>query len=714
MTRADFYLLYTLVFDLDGQTISLYGGILATDTDVRFALGSEMPFDAHLLPAGQVTTQIVAPLGMTGVVLEELGVAGRVYRNPDGTTGVDVALEARARFTSASLSAFDLAGALVLEDGAARLAILTLTATPALTLTQFLSSVIGGASAWAASVTDQFAFQSGSMYYLRAPAGGTYTYQPSGAAALVCKAGFNVSAALRVFGVDFLIDLSVDAGTIDLVTTTAQPINVFDFITLDSPFLEISTGSAGTYLRIRTTVSVLSTPISATVEVDYSTASGGFSGSVGYGGMTVHFLWTSAGLTIQAIDGLPFSQLDLNDQFSHILNDLRSGGCQDIVSGWLNGLTTTTLKPSLAGSPTRNASGAMNVPLKLDYELSASGNTIASAQIPLTAVFSIPTSLDGLPLAIASSIVQSAESIAEGLLSNPDTYKALALEAARRYGASALARFICRALEEGLEDLARALADAAGTVVADTVAAALELAGVLIGVSLLGLSGLIAALVNFFEQIWDDIKSLFGGSSSKDEAEDKVRQVRAQVQVQIDDVDARVAAVKQQIAVSALSTSLALEGQVDVVSTIVWKTGAGSVGVQLSTWLRLLGGQPGDTAGQVLVDQPNATFPVKTPWAQIPNPDAYRMNAAAQAVLTGFQFLKDTDRSALVDAINQLNGVDDGVANDFANYLQSKLNEYDGYSQNGLPSGWVYATAAAPGYMTVGQSYIGLNTRIET
>jgi hypothetical protein len=88
------------------------------------------------------------------------------------------------------------------------------------------------------------------------------------------------------------------------------------------------------------------------------------------------------------------------------------------------------------------------------------------------------------------------------------------------------------------------------------------------------------------------------------------------------------------------------------------------------------------------------------------------MNASVKSILSGFTFMNQQTEDSMTSAIGQLQGIDNSVARDFANYLQGKLDEFRSYNTHGIQSDWVYAYSDIPSYTTVGKSYIGMNTRI--
>jgi len=724
---ADLYLLYTVDLEVGDQQVHLNGGIKAGRNGLEFALSTGAPFDTAIIPSAPSTQVIHNPLGLTGVDLVRPQMTGAIRKGPTGGAEFDLAISATATFPR--LPGFSLTGAVVFKDSTALLGLAVLTATPKLTLTAFLSSVFGGALSWAAPVTDQFAFGSALLYMLRPPAGSpadyTYTYQIPGGASVVCRPGYRVDGSFRIFDrFDFTISLTTVNDRFTLTTTVAGTIDIFDFIALTNTRLEISNAAGGTYIRIATDVTVLSTPISGSISADYDTAKGGFGGRVSADlgrvagqdvRLTIAFVWSrqsgqSGGLKITEINGLPAAYLDMAAKFRDAMN--AGGGCRKILTDWLNSFVNSAFRPGLNGSPTRDALGRMNAPLKLTYELKANGSVVASSTIDFTAVIAVPRSLDDLPQAILDSIEASAGRIAEDVLSDPDTYKAVAMEAARIGGQAALARFICNALEKGLEQLAKSLAAEAGSIAAGSIAGAAELAAQLVAVSLLGIGG----VVGFLMSVIDTIKSWFGGGDDKkEEAEDKIREERAKVEAALKQVDDAIADLRRRVTMATLTTALDDQGR--ITAQVTWPGGS-PPGMEENTTLvcslDLLTGSVGDRSGTPILSPAVGSFPLTVPLTSLPPGRDYRMNARARAAVTGTVFMDSTLRNNLNNAIGQLRDTGNGVAESFANYLEAKRNEFEGYNTNGIAGDWTYATSDVPEYMTVGGSRIGFNTRLRT
>ncbi len=637
---------------------------------------------------------------------------------------------------------------MVLEDGDVRLVLVHLSADHPITMTEFLSLILGGTVRWAAVVTDQLAFHAGRLYWLEVPTGrGTdYTYDyppPPDPASVTFRPGYRVEGTLRLFGrYDFVVSLVVSNGETKVTTTTTTTTNaiVFDFVTLDQPELEFANASSGSYLRVRTAVSILQTPIKGKILAEYDTRRNAFAGRVTLDltgvrlprrddpvdlRLGVAFIWGrggggDSGFRITDISGLPKGALDVLDKFRQLLHP-PGGACGDLLE-WLDGTIKTEVTPELDGSPVREGNRTMRVPLKLAYALMVNDKGIVSNSINFTVRFDIPASLNDLPGSIWQSLWDNIPNIAQSVLAQPATYEALALEVARRGGAEAFARFICRALKppwqpppppavrEAFEEVAKNIAEVAKTVVAKTIEAAAELAGALVAVALLG----VAAVVSFFEKIWEEIKKLFGGGDSKkEEAREKVRTIRTQVEEAVQDANRQIDDVCQRISASTLRTTLDDAGR--VATTVTWNvldadqqdTG------KLSCHLQYLSGEAGDPSGTLLLDVPDPAFPDARPVAFGAGVD-YRMNARIQTALTGITFIRPETLESIDKAVPQLKGVGDGEAESFANYLDSLRTRYDGYNRNGIRGDWVYATTDVPTWLTIGRSRVGFNTRLST
>src|SRR5262249_14418980 len=136
--------------------------------------------------------------------------------------------------------------------------------------------------------------------------------------------------------------------------------------------------------------------------------------------------------------------------------------CQQLVEGWFRDFCKVSFRVATNGSPHKDQPDAslMTVPLKLTCTLSLGSRSVEQV-IPMDAKVEIPRGLAGLPVAIGKSIGLSAASIAQDLLSNPNTYGALSMAIAVKGGASAAARMICQGMKNGMQEAARSIANAA-------------------------------------------------------------------------------------------------------------------------------------------------------------------------------------------------------------------------------------------------------------
>jgi hypothetical protein len=726
----ELYLLTTLQFQLGSTEVKLYGGVRLDDGELRFCLSDKL--DSGLTPSGlsPATESIAAPFGMTGIMLDRFDAVGQIYKDTDGATAVNLALNARTKLQGLGLS---LDGSLVFEKASPRLVVVTLTADHPLTLTDFVESVLGGSWHWVDDLTKQIAFQEGRMYYLSSasafqyPATTGVTYTP----------GYHIAAKLRLFekyAFDIVLDVEKNGEKNVVTVTGGVPELDFDFVTFQKPQLQICTKPESSYFRISTDIVLLGTSI-ASVEADYSVKEQAFGGRVSrsfdvdipaIGGtssghhvdLAVSFVWTSGakgGFKITDITGLPANVFDLAREFEKYLNDIKSGGCEKILGDWLKDLCKTTLSPGFDGPP-KKQDGQMLLPLKLTYTISLGGQG-ASSTIGFTAQFEIPRSLSGLPAAMWGWAVTSVPDIVGKILGDPNTYKALALACAIKYGAAAGARFICRALETVGKDVAQSIADAAAGFAASDIAATAELAAAIAGITVAVVGGIIEEFLDFLKHLLDDP---LGIKKRAKEKEDNAR-INAQadkIRAALKPVWDKVAAMEAAQAASSLKTAIDRSGNFSA----VWTEGAVSglpAGAAVEYRLSLLGGAAGDKAGSVWPgtepyiytrDRTSATISL----SKIPNPGQFGLNASITGFISGIIFLTSKAESDLSTAIGTLNGVDLDSARALANQLGGDLRRLKDYNTKGVRTAPVYAVLDMPALMTVGQSRIGRNTRIRS
>jgi hypothetical protein len=717
-TQGTFFLFSTLEFDV-GTHVQLYGAIkVTTQGDLHFFLSNsgELPSDIQPPPGYVVTTAISAPFGMTGVTLENLGVDGHIYKQ-NGNTAADFSLTASAVFPN--LSGFEMDGLIVFEKSSPRLAFVQLSADKAITLTQLIESVIGGTLDWGSDITDQFAFKSGAMYYLKPdtdppPAGYTFLYtDPFTKQPNKYYPGYHLDTILRMFGRDFEVGLAIDGGEFVLETRVLKPID-FDFITFKNANLEISTSaSKGKYIQIGTDVLIFRDTQIADITAQYDFSQKLFRGHVSAEGLGVGFTWQDSGFSITEIDPLPTQLLDLYEEFSKAFNKM-PGGCEKIVGDWLKGMCSTNLKPSLNGSPSK-ADGMMQLPINLAYTITAEGNEIFHADISFPVKIDIPGSLGGLPASLLKTLGASTESIAVAILTNPQAYEALALEVAKRAGGQALARFICRALEQ-FEQVAKDLAEAAGEVAINTLADAAELAAALVSVALLGLPGIIQGFVDLLKSVWDWLTG--EDSKKKQRAEDEIYAEKEKIEKAMKPVHDAIDAAKKKIEIASLDVSIDTQNQYVarwIMSNHPEQLGNTAIITYVLTLIEGPIGYPSHTAwpgtkGHTINSIDDTQFQISMD--NIPHRDSYGLNASVIAAAKGVTFLTPTLESNLKYAIGKLGDIGDKAAQDFATYLSGELSGLQTLNSLGITSDPQYAQLSMPAQLTVGQSIIGVNTRI--
>jgi hypothetical protein len=703
-------LLYRLVLDIGDAPLTLDGQVTLRGEELWFSTPdrTRAPADGSTPPAPAMPSW-VDPLGLEGVVLTTLDVAGRIYRE-DGEFRTELALVAGASFTR--LPQLQLSGAVVLDGFSPRLAAVRLSVTEPLSLTDFLKASIDTGSSWLDEVTDQFEFLGGLIYWLKGTGDPKYIYRipaslPVGPAD--CSPGYHLQGGFRLFRrFNFDVKLSVADG----LTRLSARARRFDFgfavlgeiaeANADDPPKEVDeqvrvqvsfvSGGDDKVLAFSTPVSVFGSPV-ALAEGEYRIESKAFRGSltddVHGTGLSLQFLWDEAGFRVDAIGGFPFWDLDLAREFLGVLNDVRDGGCEEILESWFNDLMTTSLKPVVDGSPVSKGDGRYELPLRLDYRLSFAGSDF-EAQMPFTLELAAPASFGAFPGALLNSLAASAPRVAGDMLSNPDTYKAIMGAVAARHGAAALARFLCRLLQEALAKLVQALT------------------------TMLGFLGpLLGALL----AVLDALKDAFSDENDKKRRriERQIRAVQSSTEQDLAKTDALVEQIRGQLRLQTLAVTLQSGAQVE--AGVTWKDDwsldlheGGRVRVYCR--LRFLEGDPGARPSPPLRElfaTETQALPVR--WS-IPEGEDYRMNAVAQGVLRGMEVLPDAMRGSLEHAIGELHDADNDAASDFADYLQSKLNAYNDLDEHGVRGPEIYAGESSELWMGVGQSRVGVNTRL--
>ena len=725
--EASLYLLSTLQFHVGKTPVRLYGGVKVGGNEFAFVLADKL--NPSFVPPEFVdpTESIANPFEMTGVTLGGFEAAGHI-KKVKGETVFDLVLRAKAELREIGLM---LDGALVFEKSSPRLILVTLNADRPLTLTDFVKSVLGWNWDWMDDVTRQFAFREGTMYYLSSteksweyPAGGG-TYFP----------GYHISARLRLFqSYDFSIQLhaNVQDKAIDL-TGTIEKLD-FDFVSFQEPKLQISSKAGSSRFTLSTEKLIV---LGTTFDVKATYQAGVFRGRVakkfdvdipGIGrssqtvDLAVGFAWTSGtnGFRITEISGLPTGALDLAKEFEKYLNEIRSGGCERIITGWLKDICKTTLVPGLDGSPSR-VDGNMKLPLKLTYTIDLGGRPMTPQVIQFSAVFVIPKSLESLPGAMWGSVVRSVPSIVEDILKNPDTYKALAVACAMKYGASAAARFICRAVDQFARDVAQSIATeaaAAASAAAADVAGAAELAAAIASFTAGVASDIVKSFLDWISEIWDEITEPITHNREKREREDNARiaALGAQIKAAMDNLWAQV----NKLAATQPVTELKVRVDADqYVAQWTRNPISSPPGAVLKYELQLLSGSVGDPTGAQWPEttariEPADRASVSFPTSDIPNYGQFKWNASIRGSITGIPFLTPQTAKDISKAISVLRDAKLSKATELANQLDADLERLRGYDKSGVTTAPIYAVLDIPALMTVGQSRIGVNTRIRS
>ena len=759
-------------YTTNNEQYELNGSILFTAFDKLFMFGGDLVVNnAQLIATLSLTVDsqnnsIAEPLGMTGVNFAELYLCiNKTFAQkatatlPEVVAKLDLAIGGFIDFDFSGTK-LELQGNIVFEDKQARLVLVSLNATPALTLNNFVQGVIKESWEWDDDITKQIGFISGTMYYLSVPESEkgnkdySFTYAnplqvnpPNGGdsspavpipnALTVFRPGYNIQAELLLFEkYVFEIDLSVQDAGITLSGTyggtyengkinTTTTITAF-FISVEAPELLISTVGGSSFTIAIKNLKLFNEDMG---KFSATYGSGIFKGSYNHSSPNFGFEWQwtkkqgSGGFSITKINEIDAKELDAITAFAQKLNSLTGrGGCESVVNS-LFGEMKSTFAPALqeGKSPKDNGDGTMNTPLAINYEFMVGGMSITKGSIAIDLNVTIPKSLSGLPVAIIETLVSNMGSIIGQMLSNPDFYKAFALQMAKQGGAKLAARMLCRAAEEVAKELAESLAEAlAEGAISAGLEALLELGAVLTGVLAAGIAGAIGGLLGILKKVWDSIKKAFGGDDGKDEAQDKLNAIKGPVQQLMSSLNASLNHMATKIKVDSLNAGLDNQGNY----TLNWNfptpsadlTGNGTLTYQLK-FLDGAIGTPGTPSPipSVGFELMRATSYTKA-WdtMQKADPD-FSMNATIETSITGYVFMTADAERNLQSTINTLNEIGDSLdgAVEFNNELKNFVGKMKGYNLTGLTSGVVYATQGAQdSQFRIGQSALGINTRI--
>ncbi|MBF4518777.1 hypothetical protein IRZ71_20675 [Flavobacterium sp. ANB] len=751
----------------------LSGSITFTAFEKSFVFGGDLLVnDDKLVATIDITVDspnknINKPLGMTGINFGKLYLCvNKTFAKkaegiqPEVKEKLDLAIGGYIDFNFSGVG-LQLQGNVVFEDKEACLVLVSLNATPALTLNNFVREVIQKPWEWVDQITKQIGFISGTMYYLNVPESVkdkknyTFSYtnpiqldQPQnldGAtdggianALTVFKPGYHIHADLLLFEkYVFVIDLSVQTDGITLSgsyggtyengkITSAKVITAF-FISLESPVLSIGTVGGNNFEISISNLKLFGTTIGDKIIAKYQ--NGFFSGTYSLNNPKFGFEWQwtkkqgSGGFSITRIDGIDIKELESIAALVQKLNSMTgSGGCESIVDKMFEGLKSS-FSPALqeGKSPTDNGNGTMLMPLKINYTFSVGDTTIMSDSIRMDLNVKMPTSIGGLPGAMIETLGSNMGSIVEQLLGSPTFYKAIALEMAKKGAAKLAARMLCRAAEEVAKDLAQALSKAlAEGLITAGLEGLVELGAVITAVFAAGIAGAVGGLLGILKKVWDEIKKIFGGDDGKQEAQDKLNAIKAPVQQLIASLNSSLNKMAATIQVKSLEAGINDQG--DYMLNWNFPSPSADLGENphIVYKLNFLGREIG--SGDIPSKIPSTGFmsmqstSYHRAWSEMLQEDPdFRMNASIQTSITGYTFLTreaENNLQSTIDTLKEIGGSLDGALA-FSEELHEFVIKMKGYNTNGLTSEVVYATQTGTDtQFRVGKAVIGINTRI--
>lgn len=756
-------------YTTNNNQYELNGSLTFTAFKKQFVFGGDLIINNDLLiatldiTAGSSNSSINEPLGMTGINFAKLYLS---VTKTFAKKATDKQAEVKAKLDLAIGGFIDfnfngiklqLQGNVVFQDSEARLVLVSLNATPALTLNNFVREVIKKPWGWVDDITKQIGFISGTMYYLSVPESekdnknytfpytnpiktkpqqensGTVVANPSNAIT-VFRPGYHIHANLLLFEKHvFVIDLSVESAGVTVngsyggtyqnnKITESSTITAY-FISLESPTLSISTVDGSSFKLSVSKLKLFGTDIGSFLA---SYEGGVFKGNYKRSSFGFDWEWTkkqgSGGFSITRIDGIDIEEIKAIAEMVKKLNSMSGkGGCESIAENMFGELKSSFSAALEKGkSPTDNGNGTMNTPLVINYKFLAGSTLITEGSIKMTLDVTIPTSILNLPVAIISTLGSNMGAIVGQLLGSPTFYKALALEMAKKGGAKLAARMLCRAAEEVAQELAKDLAEAlAEGFIEAGLESLLELGAVLTGVLAAGIAGAVDGLLDILKKVWDAIKKLFGGDDGKQEAQDKLNSIKIPVQQLINSLNSSLDKMAANIQVKSLIASIDSHGDYNLNWDFPTTADLGQNGT-LKYKLDFLNGAIGTTgtaSGIPPVDfelMKNTSY--KNAWpAMVQQDSAFAMNASIQTSITGYVFMTpqaENNLQSTIDTLNQIgNSLDGAVA--FHNELERFVKKMKGYNANGLTSNSiVYAQNIEGSQFKIGQGVLGINTTI--
>jgi len=760
-------------YTTNNNQYELNGSLTFTAFKKEFVFGGDLLINNDVLTAtldltaGSSNNSIREPLGMTGINFGELYLSiNKTFakkatdKQPEVKAKLDLAIGGFIDFNFNGIK-LQLQGNVVFQDSEARLVLVSLNATPALTLNNFVKEVIKKPWDWIDDITKQIGFISGTMYYLSKPASQkdnkdyTFAYtnplqinsgQEEGLTTItnvpnaitVFKPGYHIHANLLLFEkYVFVIDLNVESAGVNVngsyggtyennKITESSTITAY-FISLESPTLAISTVGGANFEIVINKLKLFGTDIGS-FKAKYG--NGVFKGSYSYSNPHFGFDWEwtkkqgsrAGGFSITKIDGIQIKELNAITDMVKKLNSMSGkGGCESIANSMF-GEFKSSFSPALekGKSPKDNGNGTMNTPLEINYKFSIGSTTILSDSIKMTLDIEIPKSLSGLPIAIIDTLGLNMGTIVEQLLGNPTVYKVIALEMAKRGGAKLAARMLCRAAEEVAEKLAEELAAAlAEGLIEAGLESLLELGAVLTGVLAAGIAGAVGGLLGILQEVWDAIKKIFGGDDGKQEAQDKLDSIKRPVQQLMSSLNSSLDKMADSIQVQSLKASIDSQGYYNLNWNFPTTADLGANGM-LEYKLNFLNGAIGTAGTQSKI--PAVGFVLmkdtsyKMEWSKMLEADPdFSMNASIQTSITGYNFMTaEAERSlrSTISTLNEIgNNLDGAVA--FNNELKRFVEKMKVYNTYGLTSGVVHTTQSSEAnQFKIGQGALGINTKI--
>lgn len=397
------------------------------------------------------------------------------------------------------------------------------------------------------------------------------------------------------------------------------------------------------------------------------------------------------GFHITHVDGVPsFKALDWAETLAKAFSP-PSGKCAKVLGDWL--------KCKIHFTPTRNPDGKitynkntkkLKLPIKLEYVIDIPIGDDIKGHVDFNLFVTLPEGgLKDLPNAIIQSALDTdnAPRIATAMLSQEDTYKALAALAMAKGGADAAAGFVCRFLKKALEKLKEA---------AQKLADALD------------------SIASIFEKLIEAAEKAFLGQAvdglRKKEHRKKEKRAKELIALMVpilEEIDHRMDDLRARI----MPVDPMFEWDSDGNLASHWTTqNILTHGKKEATNFELFLQKGREKPGATLRKVECIEAQVVVPWSSIPEHDKFHGDANVRGVMHGVTFMDKVAKDAMAEQADTFDGMGVPSAQKFAEELRARIKTFEDYKKIGVFSKAVKVNWQGGQDLILDQNRLGMNS----